>query len=118
MKNIDRQIHTIDASDQSVGRIATQIATWLRGKHKPEYLPYIDLGDVVYVDNIKKLKFTGKKLDQKNYYRVTGYIGGLKTKKMSELFQDKPAEVLRAAVKQMLPATKLRPGMMKRLIIR
>lgn len=118
MKNIERKTHTLDASQQALGRLATQIANLLRGKHKPEYLPHVDMGDIVYVDNVNLLKFSGKKLEQKNYYRHTGYVGNLKTEKMSELFAKNPAEVLRRAVKQMLPATKLRNDMMKRLIIR
>ncbi len=117
MKNIERKTHTLDADKQTVGRLATQVATLLRGKHKPEFVPHIDLGDIVYVKNINKLKFTGKKLEQKNYYRFTGYVGNLKTEKMSELFVKNPAEVLKRAVKQMLPNTKLRNDMLKRLII-
>lgn len=117
MKNIERKTHSFDASGKTVGRLATQIATLLRGKHKPEFVPHLDLGDIVYVKNVDKLKFTGKKLEQKNYYRFTGYVGNLKTEKMSELFAKNPAEVLKRAVKQMLPNTKLRNDMLKRLII-
>lgn len=117
MKNIERKTHTIDASGQSVGRISTKIATLLRGKHKPEYLPHLDLGDIVYVKNVDKLKFTGKKLEQKNYYRFTGYVGNLKTIKMSDLNKNNPGEIIKRAVKQMLPNNKLRNDMMKRLII-
>jgi len=118
MKNIERKTHTIDASGQTVGRLSTQIAQLLKGKHKPEYLPHLDLGDIVYVNNVDKLKFTGKKLQQKNYYRFTGYVGNLKTEKMSELYQKNPKELIRKAVRQMLPNNKLRNDMMKRLIIR
>ncbi len=118
MKNIDRKIHTLDASGQTVGRLATQIANLLRGKHKPEFVPHLDLGDIVYVNKADQLKFTGKKLAQKNYYRHTGYVGNLKTEKMSEVFAKNPAEVISRAVKQMLPNNKLRNNMMKRLIIR
>ncbi len=118
MKNIERKTHTIDASGQTVGRLSTQIAQLLRGKHKPEFVPHIDLGDVVYVKNVKELKFSGKKLEQKKYFRFTGYVGNLKTEKMSELYKKNPAEIIRKAVKQMLPNNKLRNDMMKRLIIR
>lgn len=118
MKNIERKLHKIDATGQSVGRLATQVATLLRGKNKPEYLPHLDLGDVVEVSNLKGLKFTGKKLEQKKYHHFSGYIGGLKTKKITELIDKDPGEVLRRAVREMLPPTKLRPAMMKRLIIR
>ena len=117
MKNIERKTHTIDASGQSVGRLSTQIATLLRGKHKPEYLPYLDLGDIVYVKNVDKLKFSGKKLEQKNYYRFTGYVGNLKTIKMSDVNKKNPGEIIKRAVKQMLPNNKLRNDMLKRLII-
>lgn len=118
MKNIERKLHKLDATDQSIGRLATRIATILRGKNKPEYQAHLDLGDIVEVVNIKFAKFTGKKLNQKNYYHFSGYIGGLKTKKMSEIVAKDPGEVLSRAVREMLPATRLRPNMMKRLIIR
>lgn len=118
MNKINRQLHKIDATDKSAGRIATQIAILLRGKNKPEYQPNIDNGDIVEVENIKKLKFTGKKLEQKKYFRYSGYPGGLKEKKMSDLAKNNPAEILSRAVREMLPPNKLRNGMMKRLIIR
>lgn len=115
---IKRQVHKIDATDQAIGRLATKIAILLRGKNKPEYIPNIDNGDIVEVINIKKLKFTGKKFDQKKYYHYSGYPGGLKTKKMDEVFAKNPGEVLKKAVKQMLPANRLRDAMMKRLIVK
>ncbi len=118
MIKIDRQVHTFDATGKAVGRLASEIATLLRGKNKPEYQPYLDLGDVVYVENIKKLKFSGQKLEQKKYHRFTDYIGNLKTENLASLFAKNPPEVLRRAVREMLPPTKLRPQMMKRLIIR
>lgn len=113
-----RNLHKIDATEQSAGRIATKIAAFLRGKNKPEFQPNVDNGDIVEVANIDKLKFTGKKLEQKIYYRHSGYPGGLKETKISDLHENNPAEILRKAVKKMLPATKLRDGMMKRLIIK
>ena len=109
-----RETYKIDASNQAVGRIASQIALILRGKNKPQYQPNLDLGDIVEVANIKKLKFTGKKMEQKKYYHYSGYPGGLKTKKMIEL---KPAEILTKAVKNMLPPIKRRANLLKRLII-
>jgi large subunit ribosomal protein L13 len=118
MKNIERKLHQLDAEDQTVGRLATKIANILRGKNKPEYQPHIDLGDIVEVKNISKMKFTGKKLDQKEYYHFSGYIGGLKTKKMSSLYAVNPGDVLQRAVREMLPPTRLRVGMLKRLIIK
>ena len=118
MKNIERKIHQIDATDQTVGRLATRIATILRGKNKPEFEPHLDLGDVVQVKNIKGLRFTGKKLAQKTYKHYTGFQGGIRTKKMSSMMVKNPAEVLERAVREMLPPIKLRPQMMKRLIIK
>jgi len=118
MKNIERKLHKIDATDQTIGRIATRIATLLRGKNKATYQPHLDEGDIVEVSNIKLAKFTGKKLNQKLYYRFTGYPGGLRTKKMGDVMKTKPPLVLQKAVKEMLPPTRLRPAMMKRLIIK
>jgi large subunit ribosomal protein L13 len=118
MKNIERKMHKIDATDQTIGRLATNIANILRGKNKPEFEPHLDLGDIVEVSNISKVKFTGKKLDQKKYYHFTGYIGGLKEKKMKDVYKSSPAEVLRRAVKEMLAPTRMRNDLMKRLIIR
>jgi len=112
---IERKQHQIDATDQSVGRLATQIATLLRGKNKATYSPQIDGGDFVTVTNIDKLKFTGKKLEQKKYYHYSGYPGGLKETKLDKLFNERPEEVLRKAVWNMLPKNKLRQHMIKRL---
>ena len=118
MNSPERKTHKIDASGQTVGRLATRIATLLRGKHKPEYQPHIDGGDTVCVANAAQLRFTGKKLFQKQYHHFSGYIGGLKSKKMAEVFAKEPEQVLFRAVRDMLPATKLRPKMLKRLIIK
>jgi len=118
MIKTERKLHQLDATDQAVGRLASKIAIILRGKNKTEYQPHLDLGDIVEVKNITKLKFTGKKLEQKEYYHVTGYIGGLKTKKMEDIFENNPGDILRRAVREMLPPTKLRPNMLKRLIIK
>lgn len=118
MKKQERELHKIDAKDQSVGRIGTQIALFLRGKNKPEFERHIDCGDIVEVINIDKLKFTGKKIDQKKYFHYSGYPGGLKEKKMSDMVKNNPAEILRRAVREMLPPVRFRTDMMKRLIIR
>jgi len=115
---IERKTHKIDAENKAVGRIASEIAIILRGKNKPEYEPHIDMGDIVEVENIKKLKFTGNKMDQKKYYKYSGYPGGLKETKLKDLMAKSPAEVLKRAVRSMLPATRLRTGMLKRLIIK
>lgn len=114
---IERENHKIDAAGQAIGRLATEIATLLRGKNRATYQPHIDEGAVVYVSNIRQVIFTGKKLEQKNYYHYSGYQGGLKTLKMRDLQATQPDDVLRRAVKQMLPANRLREGMLKRLII-
>lgn len=114
---IQRAVHEIDAADRTLGRLATRIATLLRGKHKPTFQPHIDAGDKVVVHNARTLKLTGQKLAQKVYYRYSGYPGGLKTKKASVLMQDNPAEILYRAVYQMLPDNRLRKAMIKRLTI-
>lgn len=114
---IEREIHEINAAGQAIGRLATGIATLLRGKNQATYQPNIDAGAVVHVSNIRQVVFTGNKLEQKNYYHYSGYQGGLKTLKMRDLAASQPDQVLRRAVKQMLPANRLREGMLKRLII-
>jgi large subunit ribosomal protein L13 len=117
-KGIMRKIQKFDATDMTVGRLATKLAIALRGKDKPEFLPYIDSGDLVEVTNIKKLRFTGKKLAQKEYYSYSGYPGGLKTRKIANILAKDPGEVLRRAVREMLPPTRLRTAQMKRLTIK
>ena len=114
---IKRQKHTIDASGQAIGRVATQAVIFLRGKNKPEYQAHIDMGDFVTVENIVKAKFTGTKFENKEYHHYSGYPGGLKTVKLSRLFEKNPAEVLKKAVWNMLPKNKLRSEMIKRLTI-
>lgn len=118
MKNIERKLHQLDATDQIMGRLATRIADLLRGKHKPEYQAHLDLGDVVEVRNTAKMKFSGRKLDQKQYHHYSGYLGGLKSKSMGEVFRKDPGEVLWRAVREMLPDNRLRTGMLKKLIIK
>ncbi|MFH1822093.1 MAG: 50S ribosomal protein L13 [Patescibacteria group bacterium] len=117
-KEVKRQLHKIDATGKAVGRLASQVAIILRGKNKPEFTRNLDLGDIVEVTNIDKLKFSGKKLEQKKYFHYSGYQGGLKEKKMSQLVKENPAEILNRAVREMLPANRLRRDMLKRLIIR
>lgn len=112
-----REIHEIDATGKTVGRLSTQIAVLLRGKHKPSFEPHIDAGDFVVVKNASLLKFTGQKLTQKVYHHHSGYPGGLKTKKLSTLFAENPSEVLRKSVLQMLPDIRLRKNMINRLTV-
>ncbi|MBI4599925.1 50S ribosomal protein L13 [Candidatus Uhrbacteria bacterium] len=114
---IKREIHTLNATDRPLGRLATQIAVLLRGKNKPTFQPHIDAGDSVVVAHAAQVKLTGQKLTQKVYQRHSGYPGGLKTKKLSSLFADDPSQVLHRAVFQMLPDNRLRKHMIKRLTI-
>ncbi|OQY57165.1 MAG: 50S ribosomal protein L13 [Desulfobacteraceae bacterium 4572_88] len=105
----------IDADGQILGRLATQIASRLRGKHNPLYTPHADTGDSVVVINADKIALTGRKLDQKCYYRYSGYIGGLKTTTAKELLAKKPEDAIRFAVKGMLPKNKLGRKLFKKL---
>ena len=97
----------VDAEGQTLGRLATQIADALRGKRKPEYTPHIDTGDFVIVVNAEKISVTGKKLSDKKYYRHSGYPGGLKSRTLQEMLDRRPEEVIRKAVKGMLPRNRL-----------
>jgi len=114
---VKRETHKLDATEQAVGRLATKVAFLLQGKHKPTFRPHIDNGDNVLVSNAAKMKISGKKLEQKLYYHYSGYPGGLKTKKMNEIFSKDPGEVLKRAVWNMMPKNKLRTRMIKRLKI-
>jgi len=107
----------VDAKDQILGRLATKIARLLSGKDKVEYVPYLDLGDNVVVINAAEVAVTGKKEKQKIYYRHSGYPGGLKAETLEELRRRRPEEILRRAVKGMLPKNKLQKPMLKRLHI-
>jgi len=119
MEKIERQVKQVDATDQAPGRLASEIAQLLIGKHKPEYQPHVDMGDTVEVVNVEKMVATGKKMEQKEYIRHTGYPGGIKRVVMQKMWDTKgPAEVLRRTVKNMLPKNKLRKERMKRLIIK
>jgi len=115
LKKIERNIKNIDVKGINLGRAATQIAVWLQGKHKVSFQRHLDMGDIVEVLNVEKMNFTGRKLDNKYYYKSTGYIGHLKKEKLKDLLKRKPDEVLRLAVYGMLPKNKLRPRMIKRL---
>ena len=116
-QEITRQRIEIDATDRAVGRVATEIAMILRGKNKPTFAPHIDAGDFVIVNNASKVKFTGSKFVQKDYYHHTPYPGGIRRTPMAWIFDKDPAEVMRRAVYKMLPKNKLRNEMMKRLTI-
>ena len=113
----ETKIHKVDASGKSLGRLAAQIAVLLRGKGKAVFVRHIDMGDQVEVYNAKNLKFTGKKLEQKIYYKHSGYPGGLTKKSLGEKFEKDPSWVLRQAVLGMLPKNKTRSKTIKRLKI-
>jgi large subunit ribosomal protein L13 len=115
---MERKTYTINASERAIGRIATEVSDLLRGKNEPSFERHIDKGGFVVVENIKEIRVTGKKLDQKTYYHYSGYPGGLKEKKMGELFDKNPSEVLRKAVYNMLPKNRLRKEMIKRLTVK
>jgi large subunit ribosomal protein L13 len=104
---LEKRWYLVDADGQNLGRLATRIADTLRGKRKPEYTPHVDTGDFVVVVNAEKVAVTGKKLQQKLYYRHSGYPGGLRSRTLAEQLQMRPTEVLRKAVKGMLPRNRL-----------
>jgi large subunit ribosomal protein L13 len=105
--NFEQQWWVIDATDQVVGRLAATIATILRGKHKPQFTPHQDTGDYVIVINVEKVKFTGKKLEQKTYQSYSHYPGGQKIVPASEMLQKHPERILQSAIKRMVPRTRL-----------
>ena len=100
---VERKWYVVDAADQTLGRLASQVASVLRGKNKPTYTPHIDTGDYVIVVNADKIKVTGKKLDQKIYYHHSDYVGGMKETTLKEMMEKKPERVIELAVKGMLP---------------
>ena len=113
--NIKRNIIEVDATGMAPGRLATQIAVSLMGKNKKEYQPNTDIGDFVVVSNAKDVKFTGKKLVQKIYHRHSGYPGGITDTSAKKMLAEKPLEVVKKAVYNMLPKNRLRNDRMKRL---
>jgi large subunit ribosomal protein L13 len=114
---IEQRWFVVDADGATLGRLATQIAETLRGKRKPEYTPHVDTGDFVVVVNAEKIAVTGKKLDEKIYYRHSGYPGGLRSRPLREELSRRPTEVLRKAVKGMLPRNRLGRAQIKKLKI-
>ncbi len=114
-EDIQREWFVIDAKDQTLGRLATQVAVLLRGKHKPIFSPHMDVGDYVIVINADKIRVTGRKLDQKIYYRHSGYPGGLRQRTLREQLQRFPERVIETAVRGMLPKNKLGRKMFKKL---
>ena len=114
---IERRWHVVDAEGQTLGRLATRIADTLRGKDKPQYTPHVDTGDFVVVVNAAKIHVTGKKLDEKLYYRHSGYPGGLRSRPLREQLERRPEEVIRKAVKGMLPRNRLGRAQIRKLKI-
>lgn len=114
-EDIERKWYLIDAEGKVLGRLASKVATILRGKHKPIYTPHLDTGDYVIVINASKVRLTGKKPKQKHYYRYSGYPGGLKSIRYDKLLAERPTRIIEAAIKGMLPHNKLGRAMSKKL---
>jgi len=112
---IERKTHTINAEGQILGRLATKIAILLQGKNSPDFVPYKDMGDIVLVKNIEKIKFSGKKIKQDKYFHHSGHPGGFKEIPVKRVFDRSPGKVLKKAVLGMLPKNKLRAKRIKRL---
>jgi large subunit ribosomal protein L13 len=113
----ERNWLVVDASGKTLGRLATQIADILRGKRKPEYTPHVDVGDFVIVVNAERVSVSGNKLHEKRYYRHSGYPGGLRSRTLEEMLARRPEEVIRLAVKGMLPRTRLGRAQLRKLKI-
>ncbi len=114
-QEVERDWYVVDASGRTLGRLATEIALRLRGKHKPQYTPHVDTGDYIVVVNAAKIRVTGNKLKNKIYHRHTGYIGNLKSVNLEKLLSTHPERVLTTAVKGMLPKNRLGSAMLKKL---
>ncbi len=114
-KTIERKWFVVDAAGQTLGRLASEVAKVLRGKNKPIFTPHIDTGDYVIIVNADKITVTGRKMEQKQYYRHSDYIGGLKSVSLREMMEKKPEEVVRKAVKGMLPKGPLGSEMISKL---
>lgn len=114
-EEIEKKWYVIDAEGKVLGRLATEVASILRGKHKPIYTPHVDTGDFVIVINADKVKLTGKKLEQKKYYYHSGYPGGLKSVSYNRMMEENPEKAIELAVKGMMPKNKLGRQMFKKL---
>ena len=113
--DVERRWWVVDAEGKNLGRLASHIAVVLRGKNKPNFTPHVDTGDFVVVVNADKVAVTGKKLSDKMYYRHSGYPGGLKVRSLSEMLQRRPTEVVRKAVRGMLPKNRLAARQLRKL---
>ena len=114
---IERKWYVVDATDKTLGRLASEVAKVLRGKNKPIFTPHIDTGDYVIVTNAEKIKVTGKKMNQKIYYHHSDYVGGMKEATLAEMLAKKPEKVIELAVKGMLPKGPLGRSMIKKLFV-
>ena len=112
---VEREWHVIDAEGKKFGRVLTEIATLLRGKHKPNYTPHVDCGDFVVVINASKVEVSGTKLDSKLYHTHSGYFGSTKSKKLGELLEENPAKLFKLGARGMLPKSNLGKAMLKKL---
>ena len=112
---VERRWYLVDADGKTLGRLATRIADTLRGKDKPQYTPHVDTGDFVVVVNAEKIAVTGNKLDDKRYYRHSGYPGGIRSRTLRDELERRPTEVIRKAVKGMLPRSKLARAQLTKL---
>ncbi len=115
VNEIEKKWYVVDATDKVLGRLATQIALRLRGKHRPDFTPHLDTGDFIIVVNAEKVKLTGRKLDQKMYHKHSGYLGGLKSMTARQMLEKKPEDVIKLAVRRMLPKNKLARQQLKKL---
>ena len=114
-EDVVRDWYQVDAKDKTIGRLSTEIATRLRGKHKPIYTPHVDTGDYIVVINASKITVTGNKMEDKIYYKHTGYIGNMKSSNLATMMKKSPETVLMKSVRGMLPKTKLGNAMIKKL---
>lgn len=114
-QSVERDWCVVDATDKTLGRLASELASRLRGKHKPEFTPHVDTGDHIIVINAEKVKVTGNKLDDKMYHRHTGYIGNLKSISLGDQLEKHPERVIQSAVKGMLPRNPLGRAMFRKL---
>lgn len=114
-EEVRRDWFVVDATDKTLGRLATELASRLRGKHKPEFTPHVDTGDYIVVVNAANIRVTGNKMKDKMYYRHTGYVGNLKSVSLEKLMEKSPEQVITLAVKGMLPKNRLGSAMLKKL---
>ncbi len=116
-EDVERKWYVIDATNKTVGRMASEIAKVLRGKHKPTYTPHVDTGDYVIVVNAEKIRFTGSKMDQKKYITYSGYPGGQKSKTARQMMDRKPTFIVEKSIKGMLPKNRLGRDMFRKLYV-